>query len=186
MRRIGLICMFDGSDVTAGIRLDLGRQCDGAAGVRAAHIESVAVDLRLVSFLALDIGVPADLSVFTVTVLARGGTVALCLVIFKRSEHLFDIVLIENAVCRLSISKVTSYLEIVFARFYRSVRRGRVVLRIHGIAIVALAGDSDGQSQWINLEGTVVDCDLVDRIGRCLQCTIPINLVGSGSCIDLI
>ena len=178
MRRIGLICMFDGGDFTAIIRLDMGRQCDGAAGVRAAHIEAVAVDLRLVLCLALDIGVLADFAIFAIAVLTRGGIVASG-VIFERSEHLFDIVLIENAVRRLSIGKVTGYLEIVFARFCRSARR---IVLCHGIAIAALAGDGDGQGPGIDLEGTVLHGNLVGRVRRRLQCAISINGAGCIGC----
>ena len=69
-----------------------------------------------------------------------------------------------------------------------SVPISHIPIGIHLLTIVPLAGDGDGQGQWVDLEGTVVNCDLVDRIGRCLQYTaVGINRAGCIGCgIDFV
>ena len=153
--------MLKGCDLISIFRRDIRRQRDGAAGIRTVDVEIVAVDFRLVICIALDIGVPADLASLAVAILARSVSI-----VFKGLQHLLDIVLIEDAVCCLAVGKVTSYGDIVLASCQRSVCCHRIALLTHGIAIVALAGDGDGQGQWVDLEGTVVDCNLAGSVGR--------------------
>ena len=106
LRRICHIRMIEGNDLAIVVSIDISRcQRDGAAGVRAVDIETVAVDFRLVSFIALDIGVPADLAVLAIAVLVRSGTFALSLIIFKRLQHFLDIILVKHGTCCLAIGE---------------------------------------------------------------------------------